>query len=107
MKPVMRSNPPWKEHYKNVVELADCFQSYSKYLKKKCLDVQNNHGLNHPVRQISDHTTAEFRPSAGPAGVHQRYSKLDIAVRNNDQHLFFNEEEHLEEFFTNYMQRHR
>ena len=104
MKPIMRSSAAWTEHHSNVVQLAECMQSYCTYLKEKKVEVQTNQCSEHPVRQVCEHTTVESRPMS--TNVLLPYEALDAAIQGKD-YIFFDEDLHVLEKFQNNMQRHR
>ena len=54
---VMRSSPSWETAYNDIKSLAECLMSYSQYLNVQNEKFKTLSNLDHPVRQVSEHTT--------------------------------------------------
>lgn len=100
----LRATPAWNTHRQELADLADSFDAYSQYLRDKNKAMQRNHALPHPVRQLSDNTTVEYRQPSHE--VKEIYQKLESALKS-EEYVFFDEDLHLEMPFNDYKKKHR
>ena len=107
-KPYMRSTPAWEQAYQDIKNLAECFLSYSTYLKSQNEKIQFNQNLDHPVRQVSEDVSVRCI-QRNWIGIREEYKRIDkvIALADFNEPVFFDEKEHLLNPFQNSMQRHR
>ncbi|XP_062616566.1 uncharacterized protein LOC134278262 [Saccostrea cucullata] len=107
LKPVTSSTAAWRKGSKEIQGLADCLDSYSKYLETKNEEMQKTHAENHPARTIAEDATIEHRKPT--AIVKQQYLLLDAVMKGKEvgDFLFFNEKEHAPEPFIDSKQKYR
>ena len=106
LKPVMKSTAQWCDAYEQIHGLADCLSSYGIHLNEQAENWSKVQKLDHPVRQVENNCTVEFRPKA-VLGVAEEFSLLDAAIRaaGTMTPVFFDESKHLLNPFENRMQR--
>lgn len=61
LRPITSSTEAWRKGSKEIQGLADCFDSYSNYLKRKNEEMQTTHAEMHPARTIAEDATIEHR----------------------------------------------
>ena len=102
LQPIMRSSESWEASYNDIKLLADCLMSYSQYLSSQNDKMKSLSKLDHPVRQVSEHTTATHILKCGTEVRHD-YKLLDKALLLADEYepVFFDEDAHIEHAFEN------
>lgn len=107
LRPITSSTEAWRKGSKEIQGLADCFDSYSNYLKRKNEEMQTTHAEMHPARTIAEDATIEHRTPSSL--VKQQYHLLDAIIKGKEvgEFFIFNEKEHVNEPFIDSKQKYR
>ena len=75
----MTSTPAWEQAYQDIRNLAECFLSYSTYLKSQNEKIQLNQNLDHPVRQVSEDVSVRCI-QRNWIGIREGYKRIDKVI---------------------------
>lgn len=97
LKPVMHSSQNWSQVSEAIEELANCLHAYSPHLKIQNDVQKTNQESENPVRTLASDASVEHRHRT--VFPHARYRALDAAVRDTEEPVFFDENEHTKNGF--------
>lgn len=93
----MRSSQNWSQVSEAIEELANCLHAYSQHLKIQNDVQKTNQESENPVRTLASDASVEHRHRT--VFPHARYRALDAAVRDTEEPVFFDENEHTKNGF--------